>query len=811
MKIQNPKSPEGIGGRFALPEAVGTPLSKEELASVVHESCRVMAAQLRFARMVALSFAPRERALRVVTTVGFTVENMRDIHAPVEDCPPVHEALRRGEIQIAPEAKGALPAPLVRFFDGPVAIVPLLIQERRIAALCGQALPGVSFHSAAWREEAERIAEKAALVAECERLQAAYQDVLRQQARTRAVAVAILEQQELSRVLHLITQHLVERFEIDRIALFLHDETGNRPAHWQNISAEYVQAAARITPLGPDIRAARASLLPFVVHDVEQRPEFTPLKELLTREGIHTIAVAPLQYGQIVQGAICLYPRDRRGFTPLEMSALKMMADQASVAIAVSRLFEQQREAAALRERNRLAREIHDTLAQALTGIVLQLEAVESLMEQPDLHEDLRPARQAAREALAETRALARHALEETRRSVMGLTATPLERLSLPEALQQELESFGQQARLRTAFMTSGEERPLSEEQKTALFRIAQEAMHNIRKHAKAERVRVALRYEEREARLSVEDDGVGFDVSVLRAPGAAGGYGLYGMQERARLLGGEARVESAEGWGTRVFVRLPYVQEEETGRRGDAETRGRGDTEAQSPEHLNTRTPEHPIKVLIADDHAVARQGLRAMLESAGDIVMVGEAADGVEALKQVKALCPDVLLLDVQMPRMNGLQTLQKLQAEQSSLPVIIITTFDTDEMLLQCIRAGAKGYLLKDAASADLVAAVRAAHRGESLLQPAMTAKLLGRLREDKTARARSAELNEREREILELLVTGARNKEIAGKLFITEKTVEFHLSNLFSKLGVGNRTEAARYALEHGLVTPDMSPS
>jgi DNA-binding NarL/FixJ family response regulator len=123
------------------------------------------------------------------------------------------------------------------------------------------------------------------------------------------------------------------------------------------------------------------------------------------------------------------------------------------------------------------------------------------------------------------------------------------------------------------------------------------------------------------------------------------------------------------------------------------------------------------------------------------------------------------------------------------------------------LEAIRCGAKGYQLKDSDASELAAAIRAANRGESLLQPAMTTKLLERLREDRGELLHGVELNEREKEVLNLLVTGARNKEIAAKLFITEKTVESHLSHIFSKLGVSNRTEAARYAIEHGLVTPE----
>jgi DNA-binding NarL/FixJ family response regulator len=166
-----------------------------------------------------------------------------------------------------------------------------------------------------------------------------------------------------------------------------------------------------------------------------------------------------------------------------------------------------------------------------------------------------------------------------------------------------------------------------------------------------------------------------------------------------------------------------------------------------------------------------------------------------------------PDVVLMDIQMPQVNGLEGLRRIRQARPELPVLILTTMQTDETVGQALSAGAKGFLLKDAGGAEIVAAVRAAMRGETTLAPAVTERLAA-LATGQAMRKDSAltELNEREREVLELLTRGARNKEIAAQLFLSPKTVEYHLSNLFAKLGVSNRTEAVRMALEQGLVVP-----
>lgn len=191
-------------------------------------------------------------------------------------------------------------------------------------------------------------------------------------------------------------------------------------------------------------------------------------------------------------------------------------------------------------------------------------------------------------------------------------------------------------------------------------------------------------------------------------------------------------------------------------------------------------------------------------MLEASGQITVIGEAEDGGQAAELAHALRPDVVLMDLQMPKVNGLEGLRRIHADNSELPVVILTTFQTDESVSEALNAGAKGFLLKDAGGAEIIAAVLAAQRGETTFASSVTERLAALATGQATKNGNDlSELNEREREVLQQLVRGARNKEIAAELFITTKTVEYHLSNIFAKLGVSNRTEAVRVALQNGM--------
>ncbi len=209
-------------------------------------------------------------------------------------------------------------------------------------------------------------------------------------------------------------------------------------------------------------------------------------------------------------------------------------------------------------------------------------------------------------------------------------------------------------------------------------------------------------------------------------------------------------------------------------------------------------------IRVVIADDHPVVREGLAAMLEREPDIEVVGEARDGQEAIERVAALRPDVVLMDLQMPRVDGVEAIRQIRERHSGVHVLVLTTYDDDESILRGVEAGARGYLLKDAPRDELFRAVRAVARGESLLQPAVATRLPNRVAR-KSAQPAPETLTERELEVLRLLARGAANKEIGAELHISESTVKTHVANIFQKLDVGDRTEAVTAALRRGLLT------
>jgi DNA-binding NarL/FixJ family response regulator len=214
-------------------------------------------------------------------------------------------------------------------------------------------------------------------------------------------------------------------------------------------------------------------------------------------------------------------------------------------------------------------------------------------------------------------------------------------------------------------------------------------------------------------------------------------------------------------------------------------------------------------IKVLLVDDQALFREGLHTLLAVHASLEVVGEAANGEEALQLAAAKQPDVILMDVQMPVLDGVAATRRLRSEQPACRVIMLTTFDDDEYVFEGLRAGAVGYLLKDAPSARLVEAIQAAARGESFLQTSVTAKVLAEFtRLAQRAPAGSAglagPLTEREIEILRLVAEGASNKDIAGRLFLAEGTVKNHITNILGKLGVSGRLHAVNRARELGLL-------
>ncbi len=218
-------------------------------------------------------------------------------------------------------------------------------------------------------------------------------------------------------------------------------------------------------------------------------------------------------------------------------------------------------------------------------------------------------------------------------------------------------------------------------------------------------------------------------------------------------------------------------------------------------------------IRVLIADDHAVVREGTRRMLEQEGDLEVVGEAADGEEAVKLADETRPDVAIVDISMPKLDGIEATRQIKSRCPSVTILILSAYDDDQFVFSLLEAGAAGYLLKSVRSRELVDAVRAVHGGESVLHPAVAKKVLNRFVAGvgRASPARSAEvLSDREKEILRMATHGLSNADIARELSLSIRTVQGHLGHIFNKLQVGSRTEAVVRALKEGWVTLEDIP-
>jgi two-component system, NarL family, response regulator LiaR len=216
------------------------------------------------------------------------------------------------------------------------------------------------------------------------------------------------------------------------------------------------------------------------------------------------------------------------------------------------------------------------------------------------------------------------------------------------------------------------------------------------------------------------------------------------------------------------------------------------------------------PIRVLIADDHVIVRKGIRALLATKRDIQVIAEAADGAEAVAQAQAHHPDVVLMDLMMPKMDGIQATREITARQPGTRILVLTSFAADEQVFPAIKAGALGYLLKDSGPQELIQAIRQVYRGEPSLDPSVARKVLAELASPAEKPLTPDPLTARELDILRLIAQGQSNREMAEKLTIAEETVHTHVSNILSKLHLASRTQAALYALKEGIASVDDIP-
>ncbi len=522
---------------------------------------------------------------------------------------------------------------------------------------------------------------------------------------------------------------------------------------------------------------------PILLSDFPDDSPYEVSRQVSEELGVHSAIFVPLETKGRVIGVLLLFAFQRGQFNSDDLESAKEIGSYLAVIAEHTLLYEESKETAKLQERNRLAREIHDTLAQGLTGIIWHLNTIERTVQSGG---------EQASESIKQVRDLTRDCLQEVRRSVWNLQS-PEETISLEEALQGELRRTTEQG-FRASIEVEGEEPDeIDRECHLTVLRIAQEALSNVRHHSQAKRVTVDLSYEADAVRLLVSDDGIGFEPSVRSSVPSltGGGFGMTSMRERVKLMGGQIEVRSAPDMGTKVEIEVPYQQRREQVSNQEWASL---DIDVSQSDLLTDG-----IRVLLVDDHEVIRQGIRSMLEQSDEVSVVGEADDGETAIEQIVAIHPNVVLMDIQMPKLDGVETVRRLRQLGIDTPVVLLSVYAKDEYIFDGLRAGARGYLMKDVGRAELVQAIKTVHAGGSLLQPVIANRLVERMAIDQ-----AAGLSERQQEVLQLLASGVRNQEIADQLFLSLRTVKFHIENLYRNLGVRTRTEAVRVARERSIL-------
>jgi DNA-binding NarL/FixJ family response regulator len=449
-------------------------------------------------------------------------------------------------------------------------------------------------------------------------------------------------------------------------------------------------------------------------------------------------------------------------------------------------------------------------LIRELSAMLAQLSVLQSIAR-PEGSETLSSTDVAAlRDGLVALEQMAREMLYEARSTEDMLSLTSLPDVPLAEALARAVDETAEAMQISSRVAFSGEERSLSSEVEQLLYHITLTALSQIRQHNGARKLRFTLHFESNEIVMNVEDDGVpvesalpslfASDAQSMPVPPFTGQEDQHGrghdddtlarLRNRAEMLGGSLEVITSIEHGTQVQARLPYRQETQRGK--DA---------------MNAiqSAPTNPVRILVVDSLAVTRAGLRRLLESYSDLLVIGEAVDSVQAVSETAELGPQVVIMDAQLPGGQSLEALRQIKLLNPDTRVLLLSTLDREEYLYETLRAGADGYVLKDILPDELAQAVRTVARGEVLVQPQIASRLISRFGKQERAINALESLTAREQEVLRLLARGLRNKEIAARLFVSERTVNFHLANIYQKLHVSGRTEALSKAHEQGLLT------
>ncbi|HVA92830.1 MAG TPA: GAF domain-containing protein, partial [Chloroflexota bacterium] len=465
--------------------------------------------------------------------------------------------------------------------------------------------------------------------------------------------------------------------------------------------------------------------------------------EILKAARIRSCLAAPVIPVADEPFGLVLLARRSGAFSDQDAARVSHFTLVLGLALRRRRLLRDEREAGLREERDRLAREIHSVLAQMITSLVMTIDALATTL----------PEDSPFRERMEETRVMAREAAAETRRLVWNLRPVTVDLRDIRAVVAEEASRFERRGGIRPQVAAVGEERAVTADIGAVAQRFIQVALENVTRHSGAEHVHILLHFGLHALSVQIEDDGHGFEPETINLSPRR--MGLSGLSERARQVGGTLRIESAAGNGTRVHLEIPFAATAPL-------PRPRTAPEKPAAESNMGAAAGGPTRIVLIDDHAMVRDGLVRMLSEHEDLQVVHAASTGADGLRLIGELRPDVVLCDLQLPDIPGTEVIARARAHFPDIRCLVVTTFDDDDNIYEAIKAGAKGYVLKDATSEELVNAVRAVARNESLLQPVVAHKLVERL----GALARQGDmveaLTEREVEVLRALASGLRNK-------------------------------------------------
>ncbi|HHT7235661.1 MULTISPECIES: hybrid sensor histidine kinase/response regulator transcription factor [Bacillus cereus group] len=415
-----------------------------------------------------------------------------------------------------------------------------------------------------------------------------------------------------------------------------------------------------------------------------------------------------------------------------------------------------------LEERDRLSKDLHDTMGHSYTSIIMGMETLRMELKSKEGEQQLDLLLQLARNSMEEVR-LYLHQLDLSQES-----------LPLAVTLQQLTEEFKKHAKVNVRTRIIGEEYMASKQSKMTLYRSLQESLTNAVRHGHSTEIIVSLHFEPQQIRLDVQDNGCGVEEWK-------DGFGLTAMKERMSQSQGRVIVYSKKGEGTLISCVLPK----------------------------QVQLSNEQIRMCIVDDHSFIRESLHTILDGQEDLQVVGMAEDGERAMELCERLKPDVVLMDLEMPNLDGIHATKMIKEKWPDIRVLILSTFQNTERAKEIIRNGADGYLLKSIDSRELAESIRLVYRGGTMINHDLFHRMWEENEETGSFESRSDGkeygLTKRELEILELLSQGSRYKTIASKLYLSNGTVRNYASNLYEKLGVKNREEAVQKAKDTGLLS------